>query len=777
MKTHPLNGAWRLYGCPPDLPEITSPKELSGRTAIVGMVPGNIELDLATSGVAGDPFVGSNALEYQKYNLHEWWYAREFDTPSDMRECTLVFEGVDTLGELFLNGEKLGVFDNAFISHRFRVVLKENGANELAVRIRPPAVMPMEEDLSSLSEGYQFTTATLSVRKPAHASGWDIAPCLNLGGLWKDVYLEKQDEAFRLEELYIQTLPLSSPDNAVLKLHYRYSTTQRDRRGLSLQVCGHCGTSSFDVEMPASPSVGYCIFEVKTPVWWWPSGYGEPSLYQLTGVLKDSCGREIARMESCCGLRKLELRRTELNERGQGQFAFYVNGVKIRIRGTNHVPADALHSRDPQRIPRILDMAKDLGCNMLRCWGGGVYEADAFYDFCDKNGILVWQDFMLACIVPPHHDSYADCFAREAAQVVRRLRRHPSLALWCGDNEGDETSAVYGIPPRTNRITRDVLPKLLLRLDPYRPYLPSSPYMTEEVWQEFSKVGFDALFTAFRRMPERHLWGSRDAFKSEFYNCGAKFISEIGWHGAPNASSIRRFITEEHLRIDPLDEEWDLHCSNAFGAKGIRHGRNRLMCRQQEEYYGKVIDTSLEDFARASQFLQAEALKYFVEKARLDAECNGILWWNLIDCWPQFSDSVVDYYFKPKLSYHYLKRSQKPFCIMCREPHSFHSEIVAVNDSSKCAKGCFAMQEAGSREVLLEGDFHVAPGEAAILGKVRAMRGKRHLWLVRWKLDDTEKGANHYVCGDGAMDYGWYNENLKYIAELDGSFDDKKIGH
>ena len=542
---------------------------------------------------------------------------------------------------------------------------------------------------------------------------------------------------------------------------------------MTLHLKGVCGESVFESDYHIAGVNGFIKLRVQNPVLWWPAGYGEPALYSLTGTLLDGTGKEVAKLETVCGIRTMELRRTDMNEFGKGEFAFYVNNKKIKALGTNHVPADAMHSRDPERILQILDMVRDLGCNMIRCWGGGVYEEDVFYDYCDRHGIMVWQDFMLACTIPPHDEKFAECFKKEAEQIIIRLRRHPSLALWSGDNECDVISTWYDVAPNENFITRRVLPDLLKQCDPLRPFLPSSPYIADTLWQKIKDFGPHAYSLA----PEKHMWGTRETFKiAPYNNPGSKFISETGWHGAPNASSIRKFITKDHLNIDPMDPEWDLHAANAFHDRGPNHGRNRLMTRQQEEYYGEVINSSLEDFSRASQIFQAEALKFTIETVRLDPGCDGILWWNLIDCWPQFSDAVVDYYFAKKLAYYYIRRIQTPFCIMCKEPILFHSNVVAVNDSQDRKKGSFIMTDGETSEVLLSGDFDVAPGEYFDLGKIRSPRGINKLWLIRWTFDDGKTGVNHYISGNWVMDYHWYDKILKNIADLDHTFDPDLIG-
>ncbi len=205
----------------------------------------------------------------------------------------------------------------------------------------------------------------------------------------------------------------------------------------------------------------------------------------------------------------MRLERTEVTTRDRpGDFLFEVNGCPVFCKGSNWVPVDAFHSRDEQRYADIIDLLSDTNCNMIRCWGGNVYEDHAFFDLCDRNGIMVWQDFAMACAAYPQDKAFCDKIEAEAEAVVRKLRQHASLVLWSGDNECDQIALGQGLDPWQNRITRKVLPQAVYRCDPYRPYLPSSPYMAREV--------VEAKDTSL--MPEQHLWGPRNYYKSPFYS-------------------------------------------------------------------------------------------------------------------------------------------------------------------------------------------------------------------------------------------------------------------
>ena len=336
--------------------------------------------------------------------------------------------------------------------------------------------------------------------------------------------------------------------------------------------------------------------KIKNAKLWWPRGYGESPLYVFEASLLSPDGKLLDSKRINVGLRTVNLKRSDVFKNGdKGEFAFYVNGRKIYIKGTNWVPLDALHSRDPQHLQKTLEMAVDLNCNMLRCWGGNVYESDAFYDFCDKNGILIWQDFSLACTTPPQDDDFAKAMEIEARSVVERLRHHPSLALWAGNNENDSSfywlfnSNRLNIDPSKERISRKVLPEVLYELDPTRPYLPSSPYYSNDVFENKADPS------------EVHLWGPRGYYKAPFYtSSNAHFVSEIGYHGCPNRESLEKMFDKKHLY--PWTDAKNLKWNKQWQAKA---------------------------------------------------------WWNLRDGWPILSDAITDYFFSKKLAYYYIKRVQE----------------------------------------------------------------------------------------------------------------------
>jgi beta-mannosidase len=496
---------------------------------------------------------------------------------------------------------------------------------------------------------------------------------------------------------------------------------------------------------------------------WWPRGYGEPVLYEATAELLDGQGTVLDTHRCRIGLRTAKLEYTEVTTPEQpGEFVFVVNGVKVFAKGTNWVPLDAFHSRDLQHLKPTLDMLVDLNCNMVRCWGGNVYESDAFFDLCDEHGVMVWQDFAFACAIYP--DEIIPAVRQEAEEVVRRLRNHASLVLWCGNNEIDHTYfwTGMGIDPNTDKISRQVLAEVVRRQDPFRSYLPSSPY----VGPEAMRLGGDANLT-----PEQHLWGPRDDFKGAFYTGSqAHFVSEIGYHGCPDRRSLEQMMEPNYLWPWQDNEQWLTHAVRPLPRMTDYNYRIPLMAKQIAVLFDTVPD-NLDDFILASQISQAEALKFFIERWRQRKwRTTGILWWNLRDGWPIISDAIVDYYYRKKLAYVYIKRVQTDVCAMLSEAEDGVHTVVVVNDTLHPVAGEVEVTDADSGNQLLHAAFTVEPNGKSVAGSVPQVQ-QPAMWLIRWKLSDGSAFLNHYLAGDRPVLLEQYRRwlNLLQIPEDIGS--------
>ncbi|MCY3020009.1 MAG: glycoside hydrolase family 2 [Planctomycetota bacterium] len=747
MQRLTLNGTWQLAFGPQRDDGPRAPEELTrqGWPAIPANVPGNVELDLLAAGKIQEPSRGNHIYELRPYEMYEWWYSRTFAGPQVSRgqRVELVFEGLDCFGTVWLNGKLLGRTENMFIAQRFDVteLVRADGSNELTVRIGSAVLEGRRHQPGPGEHAAGTNFESLNVRKAPHMYGWDIMPRLVSAGLWREVRLEVL-EPTRWRAVYWATVATDAARRTARALaDWDFVTSRGELDGLRVRLTLQRGGGVVHrSEHTALGTHGRAWLDLAGVELWWPRGYGEAVLYDATAELVDGAGQVLATDVSRLGLRTIELRRTDVTTAEEpGEFVFVVNGEKVFIKGTNWVPLDALHSRDRQHLQAACEMLADLHCNMVRCWGGNVYEDHEFFDFCDAHGILAWQDFALACALYPQTDDFAAKMRAEAEAVVTKLRNHPSLALWSGNNEIDECYAWagLGVDPNTDRLSRQVLPDVLRRLDPVRPYLPSSPYRSPELVRRGNRSELE---------PEQHLWGPRDDFKGPFYTGSlAHFVSEIGYHGCPDRRSLEAFLDPNYLWPWQNNDQWLTHAVRPHPLETSYDYRIALMAKQIAVLFDRAPDT-LDDYILASQISQAEALKFFIERWRAGKwRRTGMLWWNLRDGWPIISDAIVDYYNRPKLAYAYVKRLQTDVCAICGEPQDGRHPLVVVNDTRRPAAGEFVARDADTGAVRFEGGFEIGSNGKATLGSV-AQAARPAMWLLEWKVGGTVH-RNHYLAG------------------------------
>lgn len=743
-----LNGTWQL-----------SWKEPSDGTlkTIPAQVPGNVIGDLARAEIVPDPYRGTNSNLLRPYEFVDWEYRTAFSAPelAAGERLELVFEGIDTIAEIFVNGASVGHAANMVIPHRFDITdqVRSDSGNELVVQIqssinyarrfrRPPA---------AVASSYNYEG--LYLRRPMHTYGWDIAPRLVGAGLWRNVSLEVVKPE-RWTSLYLFTVQVS-PKKAELMLDWSFETPSGTLEGFEARLTMQCGDTVCEQRFPLRFVTGVHGFDVPAPRLWYPLGSGEQNLYSVElELIHDGKTADIRRWTA--GIRTIRLERTEENVNGEGKFEFIVNNRPVFIKGSNWVPSDALHGENPERVGKSLELFRDLGCNMVRCWGGNVYESEDFFDFCDRCGLLVWQDFMFACEVPPHDTEFSETVRREAEAVITRLRNHPSLALWCGDNECDElffyNKSINRLPPSFNKISREILFDAVGTYDPARDYLPSSPFLSDPIWRGKRRYA----------SPEQHLWGPRDNWKSSFYKDNtAIFASEIGYHGMPNPESIKKFIPPESLNGRIGNPDWLCHAAQAFNdPNGPYAYRIKLMLDQVEGCFGEVPE-KLEDFVAYSQIVQAEAFKFFIENFRMRKwRKTGLIWWNVIDCWPQFSDAVVDYYFSKKLAYWYIRTAQRPLSLMFGEPDAWRIRLYAANDLPRPQSGHYRVRDILTDETVCEGEYEIAADSAAEIDSLHICQGHRRMLLIEWTDEEGQACFNHYYQGSAPFDYSEYSACL-----------------
>ncbi len=715
-------------------------------------VPGNFEIDLMKAGVIDDIFFGKNPLEAQKRENYHLWYTKTF-TMTESADYDIVFDGVDTFADVYLNGVLIGSTDNMLIAHTFPATTLRAGENELVVHIKPVFLESRKYPIGAGVITHQkYNAESLNVRKAAHTFGWDIMPRILSGGIFRSVYLLKKRPE-KIEEIYLRAVKVSDK-KASLRLYYQARVQGDFAYEYTLKTVGVCGDSRFERMTKLWNPSGVENWNIEMPKLWWTKDMGQQNLYDVTCELYHA-DEKIDTVHFRFGIRKFELKRTSLAGEN-GDFCFYLNGEPLFIRGTNWVPLDALHSRDAERLPDACRLLSESGCNMIRFWGGNVYEDERIYDFCDENGIAIWQDFAMGCATYPLNDHLCKALYTEVTAIVRKYRHHAALAAWAGDNECDEAAVSWtpcGVDPNRNILTRKVIPAVLNEHDPERIYIPSSPYIDSVAW-ESGRPG---------ETPEKHLWGPRDYFKSDFYTKSpASFASETGYHGCPAPSSLKNFLSEDKLWPWMENDEWQVHATCMELGKDARYAfRIPLMANQIKVLFGEEPQ-ELERFAKMSQASQAEAMKFFVERFRHGKwRRTGIIWWNLLDGWPQFSDAVVDYYYARKLAFYIIKRSQQPVCLMMREPENGTMTLVGANEHRKAKDIVYRVYDLSDQTLVAKGQITLPSNCAAEICEIPEKIEGFHFFLMEWEADGVQ-GKNYYVQAKAPYDF---DEYYRYMQE------------
>ena len=721
--------------------DYTSLSELQkdGVEIISATVPGTVELDLKNAGkITKDLFFGTNPWEINSYTqmLH-CYYFTTFNTDRVSGAPRLVFEGLDCYADIYVNGKLAASVDNMFMIHTVDIShFIAMGNNEIFIHIKPAVVEAMKYEYPFMVSAGINAYEQLYVRKPAHMFGWDIMPRYVSAGLYRPVSLVYTEQAEGIEEYYLCTAS-ATREKAVFEFYFKTNCLPSDNMTLKLE--GDCGDSHFEEDILFNYPIGRRKIVFKNPKLWWPRNFGEQNRYDF----KITLARDGEIIDEVCfkqGIASIKLDfEPTMDIDKNGKFCFIVNGEPIFVKGANWVPASPFHSEDKARIPRMLDLACELQCNMLRLWGGNVYEDDLFYEICEEKGIMIWQDFGMACGKHPIDGEFCDRMREEATQQVKRLRHYACIALWSGDNEGDlrwrHWEGIH-MDPNDNIITRKLLPEIVMLHDTARSYLPSSPYISRELLTQKPGEG--------RSMPEVHfyIWG-------EFYKDGAKdkrkakFASEFGSICMPSPESAKKYISPENLFTGrDGNDEWVVHCSAGVWRKGNKSFRTNVPFLYGEEMFAGEID-NYRDLAMKSQIAACEADKFFFEYFRSQKwDKTGMLWWNLMDGWPQMSDAVVDYYFDKKLPFYGLKASMQNVCLIMRDPFDGDGHpLVAVNDTLQEVTITYKATDVRNGNILATGSVTIPANSNAELTSIPTSEDTRFI-LLEWSGDC--EGKNHY---------------------------------
>lgn len=653
-------------------------------------VPGDVHRALIAAGRLPDPFYDQNELQCAWVEDREWWYRLTFPAPSDSLQpderLKLVFHGLDTFATIWLNGEQLGQSQNMFREFVYDVTDKLQPTNTLALCFDRPLDHIDRQHLEKLN-AWGGNAERALMRKAQFGYGWDWGPRLPTVGIWRPVELKRERKA-TIEGVHFYTIKLDLEQNialiAVSVEVERFATndnllTARIRLSPADASSGEGIEQTITLNTHQPRTTAY--IQVNNPQVWWTHDLGTPALYDLTVDLLDSA-EVIATHISQVGIRTLTLDQSpDPDEPGTRFFRFVLNGIPIFARGADWIPADSFVGAIPdEQYQMLLSASQNANMNMLRIWGGGIYEHDIFYNLCDRLGLLVWQDFMFACAMYPEDDPvFVAEVEAEARYQVKRLRSHPSMALWCGNNENqwiheqvfwDRTD--YPVP---GSLYYDrILPQVVAELDGQIPYWPGSPYggSDHSSMEDGDRHNWQVWHGIMpRRFGEQsQLVNTPDGVSFTHYaEDMGRFISEFGMHASPIYETLRRNVPADQLYHH--SPSMDHHNKDNPKNKG-----DNLMLASTG------LPTTLEEYIDFSMIAQAEGLKFGIEHfRRRKPHCSGTLFWQLNDCWPVLSWSVLDYYGFGKAGYYYIKRVYSPILPSFKPLEDDGVELWVTNDT------------------------------------------------------------------------------------------------
>lgn len=601
--------------------------------------------DLHRAGLIPDPFWGTNELVLQWIEERDWEYRGVIQVPPAMlgeAEVELAADGLDTLATVSLNGTEAGRGDNMFVGHRWPVKrLLRPGANELTIRFDSAARHIRDTRRGHQPREYNDPVGRCQVlRKQQSQFGWDWGPRFVTAGIWRDLRLEAWT-GNRLEG--VRVTQRHERDGSVT-LEFVPELARPDRR----IRCRHRLKLG---SIPVAEGAGTTV-HVRHPQLWWPNGHGEQPLYTLEVSVVDGNGVPLGHWLRRLGLRTIELDR-QADDEGDA-FRFVVNGRPLFAKGANWIPAHSfVAGLGRTDYARDLRAAADAHMNMIRVWGGGIYESEDFYDLCDELGLLVWQDFMFACSLYPGDQAFRQSVAREAAHQVRRLRHRACLALWCGNNEIAQLNADLLGQPRARRdyeaIFHRVLPEAVARHDGVTAYWPSSQ------WRGDGDNGHEAG----ERRGDTHFWGvwhSRAPVK-DYEKWRFRFVSEFGMQSYCSPETQAAFC--------PADD------ANVFGPSMENHQKNRGGNQVILDYVSRRyrFPSTQAGLIYLSQLNQAYCMQIGVEHyRRLMPHCMGALYWQLNDCWPAASWSSIEFTGRWRALHHVARRFFAPALVSAHVP-------------------------------------------------------------------------------------------------------------
>ena len=638
------------------------------------IVPGTVHTDLLKNNKISDPFLGTNNLNLSWIDESDWEYSLDFYVSESLlknRHVVLIFDGLDTYADVYLNGGLVLNADNMF--RRWTIDCAERlnaGRNNITIIFKSALteVKRKSKDLPYTLPGGEWAF----VRKAPYHFGWDWGPRLITAGIWKPVYLQSWRD-FTIKDIQVHTDSIYRGD-AYLKANILVSSTRFQHLKIKVSE-GNQLIGRFNDRAGTGNRLISISFKIKDAKLWWSNGMGEPYMSNLNFQVE---GESLSQSKAMnYGIRTVELVQ-ESDSIGKS-FFFKVNGIPVFMKGANMIPRHSfIPSASNAELRKLLKSAAGSGVNMLRIWGGGVYEDELFYNLCDSLGILIWQDFMFAGSMYPGDSVFFDNVKKEITQQVLRIRNHPCVALWCGNNEVDEAWHNWGWQKQYNMSKADSLKiwtdyknlfqklihDIIAEHDFERPYWVSSP---KNGWGRKQSM----------TEGDSHYWGVWWGFEpfSVYQTKVPRFMSEYGFQGFPNAKTVALFSKSGTERPDSL--ELLAHQKHPVGYQTIDK------YSQREGFFPKTLD----DRIYTSQIVQSIGYSTAIESHRLAMpRCMGTLYWQLNDCWPVVSWSSIDFYGRWKTVQYTVRDAYKPILISTKTSKS-HIDINVVSDLRKPIDG------------------------------------------------------------------------------------------
>lgn len=660
-----------LTACHPEkeLPIITaldsnwSFRTINSKTSHPATVPGNIYSDLIDNSIIEDPFIGHNEFKLQWVSDSTWIYQTRFDVSSTIlnkENIDLNFEGLDTYAQVYLNDSLILSSNNAFRNYKVPVKDFVLLNNSLSIKFTPTHI---KEEIEKNKLGYTLPEGRrIFTRKAQFQYGWDWGPSLNTIGIWKGVSLNAWNDA-KIEHVYLKKKSYTK-DQAKITAKITLSDPPKEPTLIVLSIAGK------DFSLPIQAGNEKKEFDVPltidNPKFWWPHNLGEPYLYEVDIKLrKGAVVTDNVKVNH--GVRNVSLISDD-DQYGQS-FYFMINGIPVYMKGANYIPQHSLQNRVTNaHYENLLQDVVDANMNMLRVWGGGIYENNIFYDLCDRKGILVWQDFMYACAMYPGDEPFLRNAEKEAEDQLLRLRNHPSIVLFCGNNENSEGWHRWGWQNGKTKAQKDKIWADYLKL--FDSILPNqvAKYTDVDYWESSPKYGRGN--PKYQSEGDAHDWWVwHDAYPFEhFEDFVPRFMSEFGFQSFPSADVMKFINQSDGIQID---------------TKAIRsHQKHHRGFELIDLYMGRdyLIPDNDEDYIFLSQLVQARGMRIGIEAHRRAKPYNmGTLYWQLNDCWPGISWSSIDHFGNWK-ALHYEAKDAFENVLISFERHNDRVHVYIVND-------------------------------------------------------------------------------------------------